>query len=206
MLRRFPCPKIGSYRASRWKKFVPWLVKLVGNFSKFGESSRGNTIRGNRTESLWEEICLWEGLWEDLWKPLKNLWEPLKKTLKTSQNLWKPLKTSKNLSKPLKNLSKPSLSETLSETLSEADFLSEALNPVAPILLPLKLSLINSLHPLSLEIEGRTSAKLFARMSPHLSVKHFAWSSLSGLLCTIFVSVPSWPKLLQDNSPEQLFL
>ena len=43
-------------------------------FAVFGESSRGNTIRGNRTESLWEDICLWEGLWEDLWKPLKNLW------------------------------------------------------------------------------------------------------------------------------------
>ena len=109
----------------------------------FGESSRGNTIRGNRTESLWEEICLWEGLWEDLWKPLKNLWKPLKnlwKPLKTSENLSKSLKTSQNLSKPLKNLWKPSLSEVLSETLSEADFLSEALSPVAPILLPLNLS------------------------------------------------------------------
>ena len=61
--------------------------------------------------------------------PLKNLWKPLK-------NLSKPLKTSENLSKPLKNLWKPSLSETL----SEADFLSEGLSPVAPILLPLKLS------------------------------------------------------------------
>ena len=69
-----------------------------------GESSRGNTMRGNRTESLWEEICLWEGLWEDLWKPLKNLWKPLKnlsKSPKTSENLSKSLKTSQN---PLKNL------------------------------------------------------------------------------------------------------
>ena len=124
------------------------ITKLIRQNISFvmlplGESSRGNTIRGNRTESLWEEICLWEGLWEDLWKPLKNLWKPLKnlwKPLKTSENLSKSLKTSKNLWKPLKNLWRPSLSETLSETLWEADFLSEALSPVAPILLPLKLS------------------------------------------------------------------
>ena len=69
---------------------------------------------------------------ENLSKISENLWKPLK----TSETLSKPLKTSKNLSKPLKNLWKPSLSETL----SEADFLSEALSPVAPILLPLKLS------------------------------------------------------------------
>ena len=67
----------------------------------FWESSRGKTIRGNRTENPEREICLWEGLWEDLWKPQK-------KTQKTSESLWKTLKTSE---KPLK----PCLSETLSE-------------------------------------------------------------------------------------------
>ena len=69
--------------------------------------------------------------------------ENLSKISENLENLWKPLeplKTSKNLSKPLKNLWKPSLSETVSETLSEADFLSVALSPVAPILLPVKLS------------------------------------------------------------------
>ena len=113
---------------------------LTGCFGpqKIGERSRG---KNNRTESLWEEICLWEGLWEDLWKPLKNLWKALKKLWK---NLWKPrkkpLKTSenllKNLSKPLKNLWKPSLSETLSERPSQRQISSQRLW----VLLPLKLS------------------------------------------------------------------
>ena len=99
----------------------------------FGESSRGNTIRGNRTESLWEEICLWEGLWEDLWKPLKKLSKPLK----TSENLWKPLKTSQ---KPLKNLWKPS-SQRPSQRPSQRQISSQRLSVLLPLLvLPLKLS------------------------------------------------------------------
>ena len=52
---------------------------------------------------------------EDLWKPLKDLWKPLK----TSEDLWKP---------------------SLSETQRQIS-LSEALGPVAPIHLPLELSL-----------------------------------------------------------------
>ena len=99
----------------------------------FGESSRGNTIRSNRTESLWEEICLWEGLWEDLWKPLKNLLKPLK----TSENLSKPLKTSKNLSKISENppSQRPSQRQISSQRLS--------------VLLPLFCCPLNSLRPFS---------------------------------------------------------
>ena len=97
--------------------------------------------RGNRTESLWEEILPLRG---SLRGPLKTS----QKSLKTSQ---KPLKTSQNLWKPLKKLWKPSLSETLSETLSEADFLSDALSPVAPILLPLKVSTIMGCFPVDFQ-------------------------------------------------------
>ena len=107
----------------------------------FGESSRGNTIRSNRTESLWEEICLSESLWEDHWKPLKNLWKPLKK-------LWKPLKTSEDISKPLKtsqnskNLSK--LSENPpSQRPSQRQISSQRLS----VLLPLFCCPLNSLRP-----------------------------------------------------------
>ena len=62
-----------------------------------GESSRGNTNKGNRMESVWEGNLPLRGY---LRRPLKTseiLW-------KTSENLWKPLKTSKNLWKPLKTL------------------------------------------------------------------------------------------------------
>ena len=70
-----------SIRHLIWKTLYDFEPKMR-ILARIGESSRGNATRGNRTESLWEEICLWEGLWEDLWKPLKNLWKPLKK-------LWK---------------------------------------------------------------------------------------------------------------------
>ena len=103
----------------------------------FGESSRGNTIKGNRTESLWEEICLWEGLWENLWKPLKNLWKPLKR-------LWKPQKTSENLSKPLRTSKKPlKISENPpSQRPSQRQISSQRLS----VLLPLFCCPLNSLR------------------------------------------------------------
>ena len=36
--------------------------------SKTRRKFKGQHDRGNRTESLWEGICLWEGLWEALWE------------------------------------------------------------------------------------------------------------------------------------------
>ena len=90
-----------------------------------GESSRGNTIRGNRTESLWEGNLPLRG---SLREPLKNLWNPLK----TSKTLWKPLETSEN--PPSQRPSQRQIS------------LSEALGPVATIHLPLKLSPNNYLR------------------------------------------------------------
>ena len=40
---------------------------------------KGQQNRGNRTESLWEEICLWEGLWEGGFAEIfERLWEILR--------------------------------------------------------------------------------------------------------------------------------
>ena len=36
--------------------------------ARIGERLRGNTVRGNRTESLWEGNMPLRGLWEDLWE------------------------------------------------------------------------------------------------------------------------------------------
>ena len=69
--------------------------------------SRGNTIRGNRPESLWEG----------------NL--PLRGALKISKNLWKPLK---NFWKPLKASENPPSQRPSQRQISH----SEALGPVAP--------------------------------------------------------------------------
>ena len=107
-----------------WKR-----THLDSPVSSVGESSRGNTIRGNRTESLWERNL-----------PLRGPLKTSEKSLKNSANFWKPLETSKNLSKPLNTLSKPSLSEACQRPSQRQISLSEALGPVAPILLPLKLS------------------------------------------------------------------
>ena len=65
------------------------FLGLFGPFSRLGESSRGNTIRGNKTGSLWET----KSACERVWKPLKNLWKPSQKPLKTSKN---PSKISEN--------------------------------------------------------------------------------------------------------------
>ena len=80
--------------------FVPGSIQhLCDPIPYLRESSRGNTIRGNRTERLWEGTL-----------PLRG---SLRGPLKTSEKVWKPSKT---LLKPLKAL------RELSETLSEADF------------------------------------------------------------------------------------
>ena len=121
----------------------------------FGESSRGNTIRGNRTESLWEGNLPLRGslrgplktLWkisENFWKPLKiseNLWKPLK----TSTNLWISLETSESLSKPLE------ASENPLRTLPRRDPLKDPLRGRFPsqrlwVQLPLLCCPLNSLR------------------------------------------------------------
>ena len=68
---------------------------------------RGNIIRGNKTESLWEESL------------------PLRGPLKISENLWKPLET---FWKPLKTSENPPSQRPSQRQIS----LSEALGPVAP--------------------------------------------------------------------------
>ena len=79
---------------------------------------KGQQNRGNRTESLWEEICLWEGLWEGGFsETFERFWEVFLEVLRGFQRF-------SEISERF--------SEVLSETLSEADFLSEALSPVAP--------------------------------------------------------------------------
>ena len=110
-------------------------------------------------------------------KPLKNLWKTSQKSLKTSQ---KSLKTSQNLSKPLKtseilwktsrkslkNLWKPPSQRPSQRPLSEADFLSEALSPVAPILLPLDLSPMGgSLENFKLALKFQ-DLEFFSRLGP----------------------------------------
>ena len=43
-----------------------WSLGPLGCDSR--RKFKGQHDRGNRTESLWEGICLWEGLWEALWE------------------------------------------------------------------------------------------------------------------------------------------
>ena len=73
----------------------PWSATYIIFFwgPKWGISSGGNTIRGNKTESLWEGNLPLRG---SLRGPLK-ISENLRKI---SENLCKPLKTSKKLWKP----------------------------------------------------------------------------------------------------------
>ena len=96
--------------------------------------------RGNRTESLWEGNLPLRGSLRGPLKPSEKSLKTSQKSLKISENLLKPLKISKNLWEPLKKLWK-SPSQRPSQRLSQRQVsLSEALGPVAPILLPLKLS------------------------------------------------------------------
>ena len=120
--RKFATPPISPKTSptSLWKSLVTRCLRIARDWRIVSreivlEKVQGGTRLGaTGLRASEREICLWEGLWEDLWKPLKisdNLRKPLKKTSKTSENLW------------------PSQSS-----------LSEALGPVAPIHLPLKLS------------------------------------------------------------------
>ena len=78
---------------TRWQKQANQSLTLADcelicrEPSIFKESPRGNTIRGNRTESLWEGNLPLIG---SLRGPLKKIWSPQKKK-------WKPQKTAENL-------------------------------------------------------------------------------------------------------------
>ena len=83
------------------------VIEIGLDLSLLGERLRGNTVRGNRTESLREE------------------------NLPPRRSLRGPPKTSERYTGNEDQVTK-GISEVLSETLSRKIFLSETLGPVAP--------------------------------------------------------------------------
>ena len=112
-------PRGGAQRVEQHRIVIPRGMRLSPPLVSViaGESSRGNTIRGNRIESLWEgNLPLSERTSENLWRISENLW----RLLKTSEDLWKP-----PLRDPLRGR-----------------FLSQRLSVLLPLFIcPLKLSL-----------------------------------------------------------------
>ena len=65
-------------RPKDWKQI--WIENFKWPISDWKFQVRrefkGQQNRGNRTESLWEEICLWEGLWEGGFSEIfERFWE-----------------------------------------------------------------------------------------------------------------------------------
>ena len=94
------CKSVREGLDSRCASFTQRIADT--NLGEFGESSRGNTIRSNRTDSLWEGNLPLRG---SLRGPLKTSRETLKTSKNTLKLLWKPLKTAllpwKRLRRPL---------------------------------------------------------------------------------------------------------
>ena len=117
--------KISRKHSKRPRNFAPRKTPKKQKTPRKGRVGRrelkGQQDRGNRIESLWEEICLWVGLWEGGFSEIfERFWEVFR-----------------GFSEVLRGFERFSefferFSEVLSETLSEADFLSEALSPVVP--------------------------------------------------------------------------
>ena len=61
---------------------------------------KGQQNRGNRTERLWEEICLWEGLWEGVfrvfWEAFRDFWEVFRGPLRDPLRGRSPLRGSQS--------------------------------------------------------------------------------------------------------------
>ena len=134
-----PCRKRGEAKGDRQKNDQKRQKKWQNGYQKVTEteksdlppfaypllrhaesqSLRGNRIRGNRTQSLWEKICLWEGVWEGLWEGGFS---------EIFQRFWEVFRGFERFSEFFERFSE--IFERFSEVLSET--LSEALSPVAP--------------------------------------------------------------------------
>ena len=68
--------------------YRPWKKNYVAR-----REFKGQQNRGNRTESLWEEICLWEGLWEGLSETgFSEIFERFWEVLRGFQRFWEVLR------------------------------------------------------------------------------------------------------------------
>ena len=102
MGRQFLPRDIHLSRRALWEHLLRTLFRTLGvqiadlfwgGGCSLEFQKRGNTIRGNRTESLWEGNLPLRGSLRGPLHISKSLWKPLKTSENLSENLWNPLKT-----------------------------------------------------------------------------------------------------------------